>query len=60
MQPIQLQKTRVTVSASIDIALSPENGVTAEDLTGSTDKAMYQVQHSGKNSFGFTGPGQTD
>ena len=60
VQPILLQETRVTVSASIGIALYPENGVTAEDLIRSADKAMYQVKHSGKNSFGFAAPGQTD
>jgi diguanylate cyclase (GGDEF)-like protein len=52
-QPVQIQSTEVTISASIGISLYPENGITAEELIRSADKAMYKVKHQGKNSFGF-------
>jgi diguanylate cyclase (GGDEF)-like protein len=56
-QPIVIDQIEVTVSASIGISLYPNNGVTAEELIRSADKAMYQVKHQGKNSFGFA-PGE--
>ena len=43
----------MTVSASIGISLYPQNGLTAEELIRSADKAMYRVKHQGKNGFGF-------
>jgi diguanylate cyclase (GGDEF)-like protein len=52
-RPIEIKNTEVTVSASIGISLYPENGITAEELIRSADKAMYRVKHEGKNSFGF-------
>jgi diguanylate cyclase (GGDEF)-like protein len=52
-QPVQIQSTEVTISASIGISLYPENGITAEELIRSADKAMYKVKRQGKNSFGF-------
>jgi len=52
-QPIHIENSRVTVSASIGISLYPDNGTTAEELIRSADKAMYQIKHQGKNSFGF-------
>ena len=53
MQPIQVEKVVVTVSASIGISIYPENGTTAEALIRSADKAMYQIKRQGKNNFGF-------
>ena len=52
-QPVEIKNIEVTVSASIGISLYPENGITAEELIRSADKAMYRVKHQGKNSFGF-------
>ena len=52
-RPIEIKNTEVTVSASIGISLYPENGITAEELIRSADKAMYRVKHEGKNDFGF-------
>ena len=52
-QPLMIDTIEVTVSASIGISLYPENGVTAEQLIRSADKAMYSVKREGKNNFGF-------
>jgi diguanylate cyclase (GGDEF)-like protein/PAS domain S-box-containing protein len=52
-QPITIDQIEVAISASIGISLYPKNGVTAEELIRSADKAMYQVKHQGKNGFGF-------
>ena len=53
-QTIHIEKSEVSVSASIGISLYPDNGTTAEELIRSADKAMYQIKHQGKNNFGFT------
>jgi len=42
---------KFNLSASIGIATYPKNGVTAEDLLKSADRAMYSIKHSGKNSY---------
>jgi diguanylate cyclase (GGDEF)-like protein/PAS domain S-box-containing protein len=52
-RPVEVNNSEVSVSASIGISLYPENGITAEQLIRSADKAMYRVKHEGKNSFGF-------
>ncbi len=52
-RPIQVEDTEVKISASIGISLYPENGITAEELIRSADKAMYQIKRQVKNSFGF-------
>lgn len=51
--PLCIDDIDVRVSASIGIALYPQDGVTAEELIRSADKAMYRIKHAGKNSFGF-------
>jgi len=58
-RPIEIKNTEVVVSASIGISLYPENGLTAEELIRSADKAMYRVKHEGKNDFGFVRSGQS-
>jgi len=52
-KPIDTQQDQVTVSTSIGIALYPDNGLIADDLIRTADKAMYQVKHRGKNNFTF-------
>ena len=52
-RPVLIKNVEVVTSASIGISLYPEHGTTAEKLIRSADKAMYQVKHQGKNSFGF-------
>ena len=55
-EPLVVGETEVMVSASIGVALYPENGETAEDLIRSADHAMYRVKRQGKNNFGFASP----
>ncbi|MFT4650241.1 MAG: diguanylate cyclase (GGDEF)-like protein/PAS domain S-box-containing protein [Polaribacter sp.] len=52
-QPVLIDQNEVVVSASIGIALYPEDGATSEELMHAADKAMYEVKRSGKNNFGF-------
>ncbi|UCH41477.1 MAG: PAS domain-containing protein [Gammaproteobacteria bacterium] len=54
-QPIFIEDVGVAISASIGISLYPSNGITAEELIRSADKAMYRVKRAGKNDFGFVG-----
>jgi len=52
-KPIQIDEIEVTVSASIGIALYPQDGTTAEELIRAADRAMYRIKAEGKNNFGF-------
>ena len=52
-KPIEAPQNQVTVSASIGIALYPDDGLIADDLIRTADKAMYQVKHCGRNNFTF-------
>jgi diguanylate cyclase (GGDEF)-like protein/PAS domain S-box-containing protein len=55
-QVIQVNQIEVAVSASLGIALYPEDGTTSEELIRRADSAMYQVKNAGKNNFGFFQP----
>jgi diguanylate cyclase (GGDEF)-like protein len=46
--PVQLEYGQVTVTASIGIAIYPDDGATAEDLLRSADTAMYRAKADGK------------
>ena len=41
----------ITVSASIGIAVAPQDGTTFEELYKKSDAALYQVKKSGKNGY---------
>jgi diguanylate cyclase (GGDEF)-like protein len=56
-RPLNIDSVDVTISASIGISLYPDNGVTAEELIRSADKAMYCIKRAGKNNFGFVKSG---
>lgn len=45
----------INVSASIGIALYPENGRTYDELVECADKAVYEVKESGKNGYKIYG-----
>ncbi len=52
-QAIHIEQNEISISASIGIAIYPEDGITSEELIRTADKAMYQVKHSGKSNYGF-------
>jgi len=52
-RPIEFNGHRISVSASIGIALYPEHGDDAETLLHHADQAMYQAKNHGKNTFRF-------
>ncbi|MBL4637219.1 MAG: bifunctional diguanylate cyclase/phosphodiesterase, partial [Kofleriaceae bacterium] len=41
------------ITASIGIAIYPENGETIEDLVESADSAMYRAKENGRNNYQF-------
>ena len=54
--PFHLSKQEAIVSASIGVALFPEDGRTPSDLLKNADSAMYSAKKSGKANFQFYTP----
>jgi diguanylate cyclase (GGDEF)-like protein/PAS domain S-box-containing protein len=52
-QPFLLSEHAVHISASIGIAVYPDDGDTLDDLIRHADIAMYQVKVNSKNGYGF-------
>jgi diguanylate cyclase (GGDEF)-like protein len=52
-RPIEFDGHKISVSASIGIALYPDHGDNAETLLHHADQAMYQAKNHGKNTFRF-------
>jgi len=52
-QPITIGKQEIIVSASIGIAVAPEDGDDVEQLLKNADLAMYAVKDKGRNSYHF-------
>ena len=52
-KPIELSGQSVRVSASIGVALYPQDGMDAELLLRYADQAMYQAKKQGKNTYVF-------
>lgn len=50
-EPFAVKGEFAYLSASIGVALSPVDGVTAEELLRKADTAMYSAKSSGKNQF---------
>lgn len=59
-QPISIGNERVTVSASIGIALYPKDDSDPDLLLRHADQAMYQAKQTGRNKFIFFDPLQED
>ena len=57
LQPYELGRHRHQISASIGVALFPENEETLEDLMRHADIAMYQSKQAGRNTVRFFDPG---
>jgi diguanylate cyclase (GGDEF)-like protein/PAS domain S-box-containing protein len=55
-KPIQLRHSQVTLTASIGIALIPEDGDEIAHLLQNADMAMYYGKSKGKNSYVFYQP----
>ncbi len=47
---------KITVGASIGIALYPNNGEDIDVLIKQADRAMYEIKNSGKNGYVFASP----
>jgi len=52
-KPVQFENHTIYTSASIGIALHPENGATVDELLKNADIAMYQAKEKGRNNFQF-------
>ncbi len=52
-KPINFDGHKISVSASIGVALYPEHGDNVETLLHHADQAMYQAKNHGKNTFRF-------
>jgi len=52
-QPIHMDHVELVVTASVGIALFPENGDDAETLLRHADMAMYAAKQRGRNTFEF-------
>jgi EAL domain-containing protein (putative c-di-GMP-specific phosphodiesterase class I) len=55
-QPIQLQDDQLYLSASIGIALYPDDAVTGSDLLKQADQAMFSAKESGRNRAHYFKP----
>ena len=51
--PVQLNTHEITISASIGIALYPEDGSNGETLVKNADAAMYHAKQSGRDQYRF-------
>lgn len=55
-EPFELNGHKAGVSASIGIAIYPDDGVDSEILIKNADTAMYHAKASGRNNFQFFTP----
>ena len=51
--PFDLGSAQVFVTASLGIALSPQDGDTLDTLSQAADLALYRAKHEGRNRFAF-------
>lgn len=52
-QPVEVGGHRIQISASIGIALYPQDGSTVDTLLKLADDAVYYAKHHGKNCYQF-------
>jgi diguanylate cyclase (GGDEF)-like protein len=55
-QPFVVEGQRVTISASIGIALFPHHGDSVDELLGEADASMYQAKAAGGNRYVIWSP----
>jgi diguanylate cyclase (GGDEF)-like protein len=52
-RPLEFKGHKISIGASVGIALYPDHGDDAETLLHHADQAMYQAKNQGKNTFRF-------
>jgi diguanylate cyclase (GGDEF)-like protein len=52
-QPISIKEHELTITASIGIALFPDDGLNMEELFKRADAAMYLAKQNGRNNYRF-------
>ncbi len=52
-QPYTIEGQRVVIGASIGIAVSPDDGVTSDDLIRNADLALYAAKDQGRGRYHF-------
>jgi len=52
-QPLVIDSHNIIVSASIGVALIPQDGRTASEVLSHADSAMYQAKRDGKNCYRY-------
>ena len=55
-EPIQIEEYDLSLTASIGIAIYPEDGVDLDTLSKSADTAMYQAKNAGRQGYRFFTP----
>jgi diguanylate cyclase (GGDEF)-like protein/PAS domain S-box-containing protein len=55
-QPVVYRSRKLTVGASVGIALFPRDGETVDALIKNADKAMYAIKKGGRNGYSFYAP----
>lgn len=53
LQPFEIETHSLTTSASLGIALSPDDGIDFDTLMQKADTAMYHAKESGRQTFSF-------
>ena len=51
--PMIIENQEITISASLGIALYPEDGESVDELLKNADAAMYHAKEGGRNSFSY-------
>ncbi|MDT8409909.1 MAG: EAL domain-containing protein [Wenzhouxiangellaceae bacterium] len=59
-KPFEIERREFMLTASIGIAVAPEDGLTARDLMRNADTAMYHAKNEGRNGFQFFTPSMND
>lgn len=55
-QPCHVQGNRIALSASVGIALHPDDAEALEGLSSAAEMAMYEVKQAGRNGLRFFSP----
>ncbi|WP_260703813.1 putative bifunctional diguanylate cyclase/phosphodiesterase [Edaphobacter flagellatus] len=59
-QEFVIEGTPLRVTASIGIAIYPQDGETVEELLKNADTAMYEAKHHGRNTYRFFHAGMSE